>query len=124
MRLNNPLIYLATPYTSVHHELRQKRFEQINYVAGALLKAGKNVYSPISHWHSIAKQMPDIHYDFFMEHSLGMLLICDELWILNIPGVSASNGVRQETQLAQANGIPIHFFTVAEIPNCPEVPLP
>jgi hypothetical protein len=40
--------YLAAPYSSIHIHLRDRRHQQIAFVAAELIKRGEVIYSPIT----------------------------------------------------------------------------
>lgn len=50
------LTYLAIPYSHPNSLVRHFRFQQANIAAAALLNAGEQVFSSISHSHPIAEE--------------------------------------------------------------------
>ena len=49
------MIYLACPYSHPDRTVRLARFDAANRAAGALMREGYHVFSPISHTHPIAE---------------------------------------------------------------------
>lgn len=113
-RSANPFIYLACPYTSPDREVRQTRVEVASVVAAGLAVAGKAVYSPITHGHSMSQHLPpsllDKH-DFWMNQCLPILAAADELWLLPLSMWDYSKGVAEELAFAHEHGIPIKFIS-------------
>lgn len=97
-------IYLAAPYSHHMDTVMQYRFEQINRMAGKLLKEGYLVYSPISHSRPIALTCGDLPHTFAFWENLDKSMIdwADEVWILNLDGWNQSVGVRSEIDHAEA----------------------
>ena len=98
---SDPLIYLATPYSDKDPAVRQLRFEHVNQVAGALMRQGHLIFSPISHTHPIALSgdLPK-GWDFWQRYDQKFLDCCDEVWILCVAGWKESVGVRGEIAVA------------------------
>ena len=95
-------IYLACPYTHIDPKVRQKRFEQVNEVAGQLMKKGYIVFSPISHSHPISLTLNNsVDADFWLDQDKHFIDWCDELHILCLDGWQQSKGVSAEIKLAK-----------------------
>ena len=94
-------IYLATPYTG----MEDSAFEQVNSTAASLIKDGYCVYSPISHWHIIAKEnnLPK-DWNFWASMDKQFIEWCDDLYVLvpkeGYDKVLSSSGVQEEIEYA------------------------
>lgn len=105
-----PLVYLACPYSHPDMAVRCQRFDAVNVVAGALMRSGKLIFSPISHTHPIAVvgNLP-MGWDFwhaydraFLEHSNAVIVLCLDGW-------QESTGVQAEIKIARELGIPVEY---------------
>jgi nucleoside 2-deoxyribosyltransferase len=77
------VIYLSIPYTF----WPQKSFEIANKISAKLMTDEAIVFSPISHSHPIADNMPIVlrtDHEFWMKQDLEMLNRCDELLVVVI----------------------------------------
>lgn len=104
------MIYLASPYTHDDPAVMAQRFDAVCHAAGALMKSGKHVYSPIVHSHPIATRcgLP-IEWEYWRDFDTRMIAACDELWVLNLHGVTRSRGVAAEIQIARDLGKPVSY---------------
>lgn len=100
-------IYLAVPYTG----MTESSYKQANEAAGLLLLMGYNVYSPISHSHSIvAASKVKIPYDWEFWKNIDYQFIdwADEVFVLvPIEGsdkIKYSTGVNAEIDYALKSG--------------------
>jgi hypothetical protein len=109
--MSRTLIYLASPYSHPDTEVMEERFNQSRLFAARAVKAGHNVYSPIVHSHMLAQalELPRT-WDFWKAHDIPMLLRCDVLWVLALPGWKISRGVTEEIQAAKDK--PIVFYSI------------
>lgn len=104
------LIYLASPYSHPDPLVREQRFRSVCEEAGRLTQEGILVYSPIAHNHPVSEffELPG-DWGFWKPICEAMLRRCDELWVLDIPGVSESKGVRHELQFAIRRQMPVYY---------------
>lgn len=91
------LIYLASPYSSPHPDIREHRFICVCNYAARMIRNGHLVFSPIAHSHPIA----DIgrlagNWQYWSRFDFAMLRRCDELWILQLDGWDLSEGIKAE----------------------------
>lgn len=95
------MIYLAQPYSHPDEQMRQARYEIAMRVCANLMMRGYDVYSPIVHWHEVARQF-DMPTDatFWRHHNLKVLSLCSTLAILKSPGWQKSVGLRYEVKEA------------------------
>jgi len=102
------MIYLASPYTHDDPSIREARY--LKAAAETVRLAGLRhvVYSPIVHWHEVAKRHFLPHDASFWEHqNRSMLELATTLYILTLDGWKESLGVTQETLWAKQLHIPI-----------------
>ena len=96
--MNNPLIYLASPYSADE----KVNFRRVCRLAARLMLDGHLVLSPIAHSHPIA-QAGGLNTDFAFWRKFDERLIemCAEFWIAKMTGWTASNGIHAEVLIAQ-----------------------
>jgi SOS-response transcriptional repressor LexA len=117
IRLNKhkPISYLATPYsfsnTSSEDEKLQ-RFGQVTRQALLLFNDGINVYSPITHHHTIAQygDLISLSTEEWMEFDLTFLSAANQMYVLMLDGWKDSKGLSEEIKYARANHIPIEYI--------------
>jgi hypothetical protein len=116
--MKKKIVYLATPYTHNNPEIKEKRFQIVNEVAGYLINKGEIVFSPISQNHPIAKccNLPG-DCEYWLEFDKTFLEICCKLYVLTIEGWEESKGVQAEIKIAEENGIEIEYINYEEIIN-------
>ncbi len=105
------LIYLACPYSHENPAVRHDRFRKANLAAGALMRQGLYVFSPISQTHPIAEacSLP-LGFDYWHEYDRAILSVCSALYILAIDGWDTSKGVLAEIKIAEEFRIPVLKF--------------
>ena len=118
------VIYLATPYslqikskelsstrpdyTEQDKEIRLKRFNAVNEIAGKLIKAGFAVISPISQSHPIAIQGDFVGtFEEWADMDYNLISRCDMVFVFCQDGWDKSEGVIKEVEFATANKIPV-----------------
>ena len=99
------MIYLASPYSSGIAELMEHRYDLAMRACAGLFHQRIIVYSPIVHWHAVAKahNLP-LDYKPWAEQDEEMIRISDEVWVLDIGGWEDSSGVANDVQLAIKHG--------------------
>lgn len=106
------MIYLASPYSHEDPKVKVERFQQAVKAVGKLVKKGIYVFSPVVHSHPVAwhcKLPGDWEYWGVVDRK--MLVCCDELWVLALPGWSKSRGVKEEIGWAREMGKEITVVT-------------
>lgn len=94
-------IFLACPYGNNPIE-QQMRFEQVTKYAGMMILNGHQVYSPITHGHTLNKFTKlgnDLH--LWTEQNEWILKSCDCVAVLQLPEWEKSLGVAMEIELAK-----------------------
>lgn len=114
---SSTFIYLAAPYTDSSEIVRNSRAELASLAAANLMQAGLEVFSPITHGHAIAWNLPSsVAHDhtFWMRQCLPMAERADVLVILPLEGWTASRGIVEEIAHASAHGVKVFMWTEAE----------
>ena len=113
--MEKQLVYLAVPYTHEDPEIREKRFQAVNKVAGELIQKGEFVYSPISHCHPIALlcSLPK-EWEYWDEYCRVCLNCCKKMYVLMMDGWKESTGVKAEIKIAEEMGIEIEYMEYKE----------
>jgi len=107
------LIYLASPYSHEYPGIREKRFKEVCMIAGNLIKAGYQVFSPIAHTHPIAIHASlELDFNTWIKLDTLMLKKSDFLVIALMDGWVKSTGVRKEIKIAGELGKPVFTLTL------------
>ena len=103
-----PIIYVAGPYSHKEARVRHDRYLAHERYVAKLVKAGHTAYSPIVHFHAMAERH-NFPYSstFWNNHLSSMLLACDKIHILQLPGWKDSVGLGFERSIAKVAGIEI-----------------
>ena len=105
-------IYLASPYSHPHADIRQSRFEAACKKAAEYIREGVAVFAPIPHSHPIADHMAEhdrMNFDLWMDADLPILRMAKEVHVLMLDGWRESKGVAREIQYAQQALIPVKY---------------
>jgi len=102
------LVYLASPHGHPNPDVREWRFRQVCLAAAELIKADVMPFSPIAHSHPIAN-LANLHvsWEFWKTFDTAMILRCQELWVLQLPGIRESVGCLAEVEFARTLGTPV-----------------
>ena len=112
------MIYLAVPYTGMEDE----SFDHVTEYAGALMKEGHYVFSPISMCHPIAKSVGlPLGFAYWEQFDFHLIRLGDCMCVLRLPGWEQSRGIRAEIRYATSIGRDIHLRNVVDIPSGIEV---
>ena len=109
------MIYLASPYSSGIADLMEHRYELAMRAVAGLFHQGIVVYSPIVHWHEVAKKhgLPR-DYKPWVKQDEGMIDVCDEFWILTLEDWDQSSGVASDQGFAKAHEKKIRLVSMEE----------
>ena len=110
------MIYLASPYSHPDRAVRRRRFRAACRAAGAMLRAGLMVYSPIAHSAAIASAgLDDMDHDFWMHVDRPYLEWCHMVMVLTLDGWRESRGVNIEIAQARAMHKPVSLIAPADL---------
>jgi len=103
------LIYIASPYSGTTWE-QEYRYDAVSQYAASCILAGEAAISPIAYGHGMVNNngvAPG--WREWMDFDEQLLIRCDEVRVLCLPGWLASEGVRHEIAIATDHDIPIEF---------------
>ena len=103
-------IYLACPYAHPDESVRESRFNAVSKKAAELMNRGHVVFSPISHSVPIGRYLESTGHEFWMAQDLPLLAVCDEMWVLALPGWTDSKGIQVERDYAEDHGIYVRII--------------
>jgi hypothetical protein len=115
--INQEFAYIASPYSKSSAEKREQRYLAVCAVCAFFVQRGETVYSPIAHWHPIAKafNLP-IDMDFWRKHDLTMLQFASRMIIACIDGWQESDGIEEEVEFCSLAPVtPITYFDVENL---------
>ena len=123
--MSKPMTYLACPYSHDDPAVRLHRFELANLAAGALIRRGHKVYSPVSHTHPIAVccALP-LRWEYWLEFQRAFLEHTGLVVVLKLDGWDRSAGVHGELEIAEELLIPVIYRTMAELDKHGVLPIP
>jgi len=103
-------IYLASPYTHDDPAIMEERYLAVCLKASQLAKE-YHVYSPIIHWHPVAK----LHglprdWEFWKKMNRADIEMRDEVHVLKLEGWSISIGIGSEILIAKEFNKPYKFI--------------
>jgi hypothetical protein len=107
------MIYLATVYSHPDPAVMEARFDIACRIAGAMMRRGDLVFSPIAHTHPIAVrcELPR-GWEFWQQYDHDMLTAAASVVVAKMDGWQDSKGVAGEIKLARQMGIPVEFHSV------------
>jgi hypothetical protein len=110
------MIYLASPYSHKDPAVREMRFVAACKQAAEMLRCDIPVYSPIVHSHPIAIYggIDPMDGEFWARADRPYLELCDEVWVLTLPGWEESKGVHIEIERAEELGMKILYVEPEE----------
>jgi hypothetical protein len=104
------VIYLCSPYTHPDPAVREQRFEATCRAAADLIRMERPVYSPIVFSHPLCRYGLPLDWQFWQQHDLAFLAMCDEVIVLKLDGWEQSVGIQAEIVAAKALGKPVSFI--------------
>lgn len=110
------LVYLAQPYTHPTITVQYERYFHAKRVSANLRLQGVLIYSPIAETHAQAEEFSlGKEFDYWQTYCLRMVMACDALVVLKLPGWEWSVGLAAELSLARAAGKKIGWI---QDPEC------
>jgi hypothetical protein len=106
----NNLWYLATPYSKYPDGI-EAAFIDACKAAGALIKLGWNVYSPIAHTHPIAIHagIDPLDHAIWLPFDDAMMQAAYGILVVRMPGYDKSFGIAHEIKTFRDAGKPIRY---------------
>lgn len=104
------MIYLASPYSHPEKEVRELRFRQTLSFCYPYIIGGTPLYSPIVYGHQFTELL-SAPFDAasWQDFNERMLSDAKELWVLKLPGWSASFGIGLEIAFCKTFNKPIYY---------------
>jgi hypothetical protein len=92
-------LYVGSPYSHREPEIMEERYLAVAEFCADLAQTGNIPFSPIVHWHEIAKRF-SLPRDaaFWHEQNMAMLAGAKALMVLTLPGWEDSVGLKLEIQ--------------------------
>jgi len=109
------MIYLASPYSHPHDEIREQRYRQVCRAAAALMRNGELVFAPVAHGHALVEFGLPTDWSYWERHCRRQIGQCDELVVLQLAGWEASVGVRAEIRIAGELGKPVRYLAKGSV---------
>lgn len=109
------MIYLASPYSSDDERVMEKRYHHCCGFCAVAAKEGFVIYSPIVHWHPVAKayNLPK-GFDFWRKLDHEMIECAEALWVFTLDGWKESKGVRFEIHHAHFNSKKVYYVDLKD----------
>lgn len=106
------MIYLASPYSHPDSLMMKTRFLLAEQCTAILSAAGRHVYSPIVHYHEMAKKFSlPTNFEYWKQINLDMIRRADGMYVLNIEGWKESKGVTGEIAFARQFNLPLNLVS-------------
>ena len=101
-------IYLASPYSHPDPIVREARYLAAMREVAGCLRENITIYSPIVHYHELAKitDLPK-EVEFWETYNYIMLRAAEMLWVLMLDGWEKSKGIEKEMAKAREFKIPV-----------------
>lgn len=105
------MIYLASPYSHPDPAVVKYRYQATRSQLAKMLDAGVYVYSPVVHFHHVAKhhELPT-DAKFWSNHNRHMLNLANRMDVLCLDGWEESAGVGEELGWAKEFRIPVRLI--------------
>lgn len=111
------LFYIATPYTKYATGIDAAFVDACKAAAGIARKHRLNVLSPIAHGHPLAIYggIDPLDNAFWTALDDALMVRCDEMLVVHMPGWDQSNGVLHEMEVFTQLGKPIRHVSWPEL---------
>ena len=113
------MIYLASPYSDPHPEVREQRYHRACVALAEFVRAGQPAFSPIVHGHPLTALGVPGGWEFWRGLNKRYLERCDELVVLTLDGWQQSVGVQAEIAWARGLRIPTSYRSPPEVAKSP-----
>jgi len=102
------MIYLASPYSHPDSAIRRERYAAALLYCKRQMSVGQVIFSPIVYGHQFATafSLPTDH-NYWQGFNERVLIPCNQVHVLALPGHTESEGIRAERAFAEAYGISI-----------------
>lgn len=110
------MIYLGQPYSHPDKAVQEARYEAALAACAACFHRGIAVFSPIAHWHPVAKHhsLPTNAEPFeLINHH--MISLANQVLVLGLDGWEKSAGLREEVFVAHKLFKPLFFALPSDL---------
>ena len=105
------MIYLASPYSHPDPAVVEARYRAVLLAVGRMTARGHHVYSPIVHYHEVAKLMDlPTSAEFWAKINHATIDLCEYVLVLRTGGWIRSDGVLDEISYAKKKGIQVSYM--------------
>jgi hypothetical protein len=105
------MIYLASPYSHPDPAVMESRYREVVLVVGRMTERGHHVYSPIVHYHEVAKLTGlSTSAEFWTKINHATIDLCESVYVLRTGGWMSSVGVLDEISYAKEKGIQVWYL--------------
>ena len=115
-KMPSGIVYLACPYTHADPYVREDRFLlSCKACAFAMKEWGINMTSAIVFTHPLVTRYPmPVEWEFWAKYDEVVINVCEELWVLCVPGFTNSVGTNAEIKIARDKGMRIRYMVPTE----------
>lgn len=103
------MIYLACPFWHGDPVMRHRRVLKSAKAAAWIAAQNLFVFSPLLHSERIAAEGVTGE-DYWREHGIAMVMRCESVAVLTIPGWQESMGVQAEIDAARESGLSVRYI--------------
>ena len=100
---------VLSPYSHADPLVREARFRAVCKYCAELISNGVYAFSPVIHCHPIAQYGLPFDYNFWGRWGSRFFSIFDEVIIYQLDGWRDSIGIKAESEIATAMGLPIRY---------------
>lgn len=107
--------YLASPYSHPADIVRYERERAVSLVGARLMKAGLNLFCPITQSHRLGEIIGEnFSHDECMRVDYALLSRAEGLIVVKLPGWEQSHGVGLEIAYAKKHGMLIYYLDLKD----------
>jgi len=106
------MIYIAAPYSHPDEEVIEHRMKVVQRAIAKYMSLGVHALSPLLAHHVLNEgiELPT-NYEFWQDYCKDILVRCDSMKIITLPGWKESIGIADEIKCCQRNHMPFSNVT-------------
>ena len=114
--MKDKLLYVAHPYYHDNPMVMTDRYEAVCEACYLMLASGYKPVSTVMMWHPLKSQFNlDQYESVIMETCFCLLVTCDVLVVLTLPGWKDSKGIEGEVEWARHLKIPVRYTSAKDL---------
>jgi len=114
--MRDKLLYIAHPYYHDNPMVMLERYEAVCEACYLMLSSGYKPVSTVMMWHPVKKKFNlEFCEPMIMQTCLCLLITCDMLVVLTLPGWKESKGVQEEVTWARELKLPVRYVSVKDL---------